>query len=72
MARAAVRTHETAWKSHVQICGPCNGARAERNRRSFLCGAGLQIWDGLAASRAALAREREADAQPITGQGMLL
>lgn len=71
MARAEVRARETAWKTHRAGCPAC--IRAARARDwAGLCSDGLIAHDELRAARGELAREREADAQPITGQGVLL
>jgi hypothetical protein len=71
MARAAARDRESRWKSHKRGCATCVAAARARNWAG-LCDRGLVLSDDLRAARAELDREQQADAQPITGQGMLL
>ena len=71
MARAALRAREIAWTGHKRHCPACCGAARARNWAG-LCDRGLIVHDELRAARADLERERQADAEPITGQGMLL
>ncbi len=71
MARAAVRAREISWTGHKRYCAICTVAARARNWAG-LCDRGLVAHDELRTARADLAREREADAQPITGQETLL
>jgi len=71
MARAAARAAGTAWDGHRRHCAACTNAARARNWAG-LCYPGLVLHDELLAARAILDSNRRADAQPITGQGMLL
>ncbi len=70
LARAEMRIAEDNWKAHVLHCPHCSEAVRDR-KWSALCTGGHEVHGLVRAARAAVARERELDAQPLPDQETL-
>lgn len=68
MGRAEVTALLQAWKQHLKHCPQCRDARS-RETWHYLCDDGYAIWDDKRYAEAKLTEDRQADAQPIPGQG---
>jgi hypothetical protein len=69
-ARFDARQAERAWKDHQLGCPQCS--RAYRSRRTDdICGPGAELRRAWGHALRELARNREEDRKPITGQDVL-
>lgn len=71
LARGEANAQAARWDAHLAHCGSCSTARRAR-AWEHLCDDGADIWIAKRDADAALKRERQADRQPIPGQGTLL
>ena len=66
MAHGAREAAERDWKRHKGGCVGCSATG--RGAAEQRCATGRELWEELAAARAQVVAEREADRQPIPGE----